>query len=216
VQDTLLRRFLERVADLTIIGLLTLACCLGVVTGLAGLTAATATLAGQYEPGPVSVRFLLAFRQSWRSTIALQLAWLVVLAVGAADLFVAFGWAEGQWYPVGLVAPVLACGILLLAAAAVMPTYLAVAQVTNPGPIRTVVRRAAVMACGMPLTTLTIGGMVLVFTAVGLVLPVLAPLLVGTHVLIALTAIRAATRRVRPSRSRSHPTLSLTAPASPS
>jgi uncharacterized membrane protein YesL len=206
---------LERIADLTIVGVLTLACCIGVVTGLAGLTAATATLAGQHEPGPVPHRFLRAFRQSWRSTIGLQLAWLLVLAVGAGDVGFALGSAADRKHPAWLLAPALACGVLLLAAALVMPTYLAVAQVITPGPVRTVVRRAAAMACGMPLTTVTIGATVLVFTAVGTTLPVLAPLLVGTHVLVSLTAVRAATRSLGHSRRHRPSTGSLTVAAAP-
>jgi uncharacterized membrane protein YesL len=196
MQDTPLRRLLERIADLTIIGLLTLVCCVGVVTGLAGLTAATATVAGQYGPGPLPHRFLRAFRQSWRGTIGPQLAWLLLLAVGAGDVAFALRSGAGTEYPAWLLAPALACGVLLLAAAAVMPTYLAIVQIVAPSPMRIAVRRAAAMAGGMPLTTLTIGTTLLVVTVIGTTLPVLAPLLIGTHVLISLTAVQAATRRI--------------------
>lgn len=194
MNDSPLRRLLERIADLTIIGLLTAVTGLTVLFGLTGLTAAAATLAGRRPHGSLPSQFVDGVRRSWRPTLGLQIGWLLVLAVGGVDVAVALDWAFRGSHQL-LVAPALACGVLLLAAAAVMPTYLAVAEALIPDSALGTLRRAATMACGLPAATMTIGGTALVFTAIAWTVPLLTPLLIGTHVLIGLATVTAAVRR---------------------
>lgn len=121
MNDTPLRRIADRVADLTLVGLLTIVATLPLVTGLAAQAAAVTTLTRE-DSGTLPVRYLRAFRSSLTGTVRPQLVILGGLLVGTGDL--AVGWDRiGSW-PSWLLAPVLACGVLLCGAALTLPPYL--------------------------------------------------------------------------------------------
>lgn len=195
MNDTALRRLLERIADLTILGLLTLLACAGVITGLAGLTATAAALTGNAGTGAVVTQWLRALREHWRPAMALQLMWLGGAAVGLIDTSSALR-TGGVSGPLGWAAvPVLAAGALLLITAIALPPYLALFQATAPARWPTTLRRACITAAARPVTA----GAVVVLSALGLTLavalPILGPLLVGVHLLVCITAVRSTVRR---------------------
>jgi hypothetical protein len=198
VDDTALKRLLERVADLAVVGLLTLVCCLAVVTALAAVTAAAIVLDGERTTGGnLAGRYLAAFQQSLRPTLKPQLILLAALIVGAADVAVALQWvatADGRWW---VTAPVLAVGVLLLGAALVLPSYLAVVSTWRQrGSWQSRFLLAVGLACGSPGASALLAGLTVTLAVVAFTLPVLTPLLLGLYLLLCLTVVGRAVRRL--------------------
>lgn len=195
MNDTALRRLLERVADLTILGFLTLLACAGVITGLAGLTATAAVLTGNAGTGAVVTQWLRALRKHWRPATFLQMMWLGGVAVGLIDTSSAVR-TGGVSGPLGWVAvPVLAIGVLLLMVAVALPPYLALFQAMAAARWSTTLRRASITAAARPMTAGAVVVLSVLGLTVGLVLPVLAPLLVGVHLLVCVTIVSSTVRR---------------------
>jgi uncharacterized membrane protein YesL len=197
VDETPLKRLLERVADLTVVGLLTLVSSLGVVTALAAATAGVHTLSGRGSAaGPLPIRYLHTFRRVVRPALPLQLILLALLVVGAADLVAGLYWAAAASQPWWVTGPVLGTGTLLVGAALVLPPYLVVLNSVSTASGPRIFRSAVSVASARPLTTLVVAAAGVALTAVGIVLPVLLPLLVGAHLQVARTVIGRTVRRL--------------------
>lgn len=179
MNDTPLRRFLERVADCAVVGLLVLIASLPLVTALAALTAGSATLGGEGS-GSVPTRFLRAFRSALKRAVGPQLVVLGAFVIGLSDLAVGLHWAGRAAVPGWVIAPVLAVGLLLLLGAVVLPSYLAIIAGEHGGPAS--LGDAVVLAVGRPTAAAAVFGLGITLTAVGVLLPVTLPLLVGAHI----------------------------------
>lgn len=206
MNDTALRRLLERIADLTVLGLLTILAGATVLGGLAGLTATATVLTERAGTGSIPTQWCRALRRHGRATIPLQLLWCLMSVVAIADLMYVLS-ATGASGPLDWAElPVLVVGMLMLLTAVGLPPYVALFQAAEGTPWPTTLRRAALTAAARPGTV----GLVIAMSGIGfalaMVLPVLGPLIVGTHVLVCVTVVsRTMNRALRPRPSRSTP-----------
>ena len=195
MRQTPLMRILERLGDLAIVGLLTVACSVPVVTALAAFSAAVAVLATPDAAGPIAVRFARTFRQQLAPTLKVQAVLLAAWTVGLGDIVAATRWlADGgaPWWQVG---PVLAAGTLLAGTAAVLPPYTAALPVMLAGA-RPQMRAVIAMAYGRPRTTAMLVAIAVLMAAVVAVVPILAPLLVALYAQTSYRIIAASVRRL--------------------
>lgn len=148
--------------DLIELNLLTLACCVPVVTAGASFTAMHDTLRRMvlHEEGYVHVHFLEAFRRGFRQSTAVWLTCLVVAAVMAVDIA-----ALGS-LPASVRGPMIAVLSVVALLVVTVAQWCFVLMSRYENPLRMQVRNAAMVAVGFLPRTL---GMLAILVAFGFV-----------------------------------------------
>lgn len=199
LEDTPVRRLLDRLGEGAVVGVLVLVAALPLLTGFAALSAGIAAVQDPDAAGTIGRRYLAALRHRPGRALAVQAGWLLAVAVAAADL----RFAAGAGGPVRV--PVLAMGSLFAAAAVLTPPFLCARLADPAGSARAVALDGLVLAASAPLPAVALGAAALVAGFTCFVVPAATPLAVGAYTVCAAATCRNALARAQALRLPSSP-----------
>ncbi len=162
------------IADLAILNLITLLCCVPVITAGAALTAMHFVLLKivRQEEGYITADFLRSFRQNFRQATAVWCLFLLFAALLALDLFLTGGSdGAGQGFPLFIRYMLVGAGIF----AALISLYVFPLLARFENTVAGTIRNAARLAISSPPRTLVMALVTLSFPAAARIIPAFLP-----------------------------------------